>query len=68
MVRTAPAKRAEFRRRYARGLAEQEAVLAELRGLAREGTVTLVYSSQEIERNNAIALREMLTRSRRPRA
>jgi uncharacterized protein YeaO (DUF488 family) len=43
-------------------------VLAELRGLAREGTVTLVYSSQEIERNNAIALREMLTRSRRPRA
>ena len=55
-----PAKWEEFRRRYVaelRGNPEAWEAIAEA---ARQGTVTLVYSSHDAEHNNAVALREFL--------
>ncbi len=50
----------EFRRRYREELADREGVLQELLDRAREGRLTLVYSSRETERNNAVALKEIV--------
>jgi uncharacterized protein YeaO (DUF488 family) len=50
----------EFRRRYAGELAAQEVKLAELRGRAREGTLTLVYGARDTEHNDAVVLAELL--------
>jgi uncharacterized protein YeaO (DUF488 family) len=55
----------EFRRRYAAELAKQPALLAELRALARQGRLTLVYAARDDVHNNAVVLREVLTRARR---
>lgn len=55
-----PEKWGEFRRRYfaeLRGSPEGWEVILEE---ARQGTVTLVYSSHDEVRNNAVALREFL--------
>jgi len=55
-----PEKWEEFRRRYIaelRGNPEAWEAIAEA---ARQGTVTLVYSSHDAEHNNAVALREFL--------
>jgi uncharacterized protein YeaO (DUF488 family) len=57
-----PEKFAEFRRRYkvelASGTAKEK--LDELRALAREGPVTLVYAAHDTEHNNAVVLRDLL--------
>ncbi len=58
-----PARFAEFRRRYAAELAGQDAKLQELRGRAREGTLTLVYGARDSEHNDAVVLSELLRRS-----
>lgn len=58
-----PARWDEFRRRYGAELHAQPeamAAFAALRGLARKGQVTLVYSSREPDINNAVALRAFL--------
>jgi uncharacterized protein YeaO (DUF488 family) len=55
-----PARFAEFRRRYKAELAAQEEKLRELRGQAREGTVTLVYAARDTEYNDAVVLAELL--------
>ena len=57
-----PAKWQEFRRRYAAELAEQPDAVAHLRGLARRGTVTLVFGARDAEHNNAAALKAYLER------
>lgn len=49
----------EFRKRYAAELAGNPAV-GELRKLARQGRLTLLYAARDTERNNAAALREIL--------
>lgn len=57
-----PEKWDEFRRRY---VAELEANPDSWRPIveaARKGTVTLIYSSHDMEHNNAIALQEFLKR------
>jgi len=60
-----PAKFEEFRRRYRDELAAQGEKLRELRGRARKGTLTLVYSARDVEHNDAVVLAEVLrTRSR----
>lgn len=54
----------EFRGAYRQELEEGEdaaRVLAELWELARSGTLTLLYAAKDEERNNAVALAEMLT-------
>jgi uncharacterized protein YeaO (DUF488 family) len=55
-----PARWQEFRRRYAAEVRQHPAELEELRSLAREGPVTLVYSAHDEAHNDAVALRELL--------
>ena len=55
-----PAKWTEFRRRYAAELKDNPEPIQELRTLAQAKTVTLLFSSKELELNNAVALKEML--------
>lgn len=50
----------EFRERYAKEVDEHADQLDQLRALAREGTITLVYSAHDEERNNAVALRDLI--------
>ncbi len=55
-----PAKWEEFRRRYFRELDANPVAWGPLLEAARQGDVTLVYSSRDTEHNNAVALREYL--------
>jgi uncharacterized protein YeaO (DUF488 family) len=62
-----PKKWAEFRRRYFRELTSRREAWQPILSAARRGTVTLVYSSHDMEHNNAVALQDFLRRkSRRP--
>jgi uncharacterized protein YeaO (DUF488 family) len=51
----------EFRRRYFAELSANPAAWQPLLEAARHGTITLLYSSKNIEHNNAEALKEFLT-------
>ena len=57
-----PEKFAEFRRRYETELASQtgQAALAQLRELAKQGPVTLVFAAHDTEHSNAVVLRDLL--------
>ena len=57
-----PAKWKEFRRRYFAELNDREGTLQPLLQAARQGKVTLVYSSHDQEHNNAVVLKEYLER------
>jgi uncharacterized protein YeaO (DUF488 family) len=57
-----PARFAEFERRYVAELRKHRAALAELRALARKGTVTLVYAARDETHNDAVVLRKLLLR------
>ena len=59
-----PERWEEFRRRYTAELSKQTALLAELRGLARRGRLTLVYAARDDAHNDAVVLRGVLTRAR----
>jgi uncharacterized protein YeaO (DUF488 family) len=52
----------EFRRRYGRELQHHGAELDELRELARQGTLTLVYGARDEAHNDAVVLRDVLLR------
>jgi uncharacterized protein YeaO (DUF488 family) len=56
----------EFRRRYLEELETRKEKLRELRGRARSGTLTLVYSARDTEHNDAVVLAELLRRSGLP--
>lgn len=62
-----PSRFEEFRTRYLEELRAQRDRLAELRALARQGTLTLVYGAKDSEHNQAIVLAEVL-RQGLPRA
>ncbi len=55
-----PAEWIEFRRRYLAELEHHREALQDLAERATHEPVTLVYSSRERERNNAVVLREYL--------
>jgi uncharacterized protein YeaO (DUF488 family) len=55
-----PARFAGFRQRYVEELSAKEDKLRELRGRAREQTVTLVYGARDTEHNDAVVLAEIL--------
>jgi uncharacterized protein YeaO (DUF488 family) len=59
-----PERFPEFRQRYIAELAEapRTAELRRLAGMARTGTVTLVYSARDTERNNAVVLVGLINR------
>jgi len=52
----------EFHRAYSRELAQQHEHLLELRKLARHGPVTLLYAAKNEEQNNAVVIRDYLSR------
>jgi uncharacterized protein YeaO (DUF488 family) len=53
-----PAKWKEFQRRYFAELDQHPQVIQPLLEKARQGRVTLLYSSRDTEHNNAVALKE----------
>jgi uncharacterized protein YeaO (DUF488 family) len=55
-----PKKWQEFRRRYFAELDSNQAAWEPILKAARKGRVTLVYSSRDMEHNNAVALKEYL--------
>jgi uncharacterized protein YeaO (DUF488 family) len=55
-----PARWEEFRRRYTGELREHAALLAELRELACESPITLVYAARDEAHNDAVVLRDAL--------
>jgi uncharacterized protein YeaO (DUF488 family) len=60
-----PAKWEEFRRRYFAELEEHPQAWLPIVAAAAKGDVTLLYSSRDRDRNNAVALRDYLHRQRR---
>src|SRR3954452_521445 len=59
-VRHDPSRFGDFRRRYIEELRSQRARIGKLRGLAREGTLTLVDSARDTENNDATVLADVL--------
>lgn len=55
-----PAKWDEFKRRYFAELDAAPGAVQSLRDSVESGNVTFLYSSKELELNNAVALREYL--------
>lgn len=62
-----PEKWEEFRRKYFAELDHAPDASEPIRQAARNGTVTLLYSSHDAEHNNALALKEYLERNRSKR-
>jgi uncharacterized protein YeaO (DUF488 family) len=58
-----PERWQEFRQRYTSELRQHPAELDQLRDLARQGTVTLVFGARDEAHNDAVVLREVLLRS-----
>lgn len=57
-----PARWEEFQRRYHAELKDKKELVAELKGQAQKGTVTLLYSAKDEQHNQAIALRSFLAK------
>jgi len=55
-----PAKWKQFQRRYRAELSTSPQVWEPLVQKARGGTITLVYSSHDVDHNNAVVLKEFL--------
>lgn len=55
-----PDRWTEFAERYALELQTQQAAVSELRELAKEHTVTLIYAARDQEHNEAVVLRNVL--------
>jgi uncharacterized protein YeaO (DUF488 family) len=55
-----PGRWPEFRRRYLEELHGHREELDRLRALARQGTVTLIFSAHDQAHNDAVVLREFL--------
>lgn len=57
-----PDRWTDFRHRYVEELRQHTALLDQIRDLAREGTVTLLFGTHSEERNNVAVLREVLVK------
>ncbi len=55
-----PEKWSEFRRRYRAELQHNPEAWNPLLHAARQGTITLIFSSHDLEHNNAVVLQEFL--------
>lgn len=60
-----PSRFEEFRRRYLKELEAHEPKLTELRRIARDRPLTLVYGARDTEHNDAVVLAELLRRGHR---
>jgi uncharacterized protein YeaO (DUF488 family) len=56
----APERWTEFRNRYMEELRQHMALLDQIRDLAKEGTVTLLFGAHDEEHNDAVVLQEVL--------
>lgn len=56
-----PARWQDFRQRYALELQQQAAALEDLRMLARNGVVTLIYAAHDEAHNDAVVLQALLS-------
>jgi uncharacterized protein YeaO (DUF488 family) len=63
-----PARWEEFCDRYGAELHQNAELLSQLRALAREGPVTLIYSAHDEDHNDAIVLREVILGRKVPHA
>ena len=61
-----PAKWPEFRRRYTAELDANPKAVAELRRLAAQGPLVLLYAARDEQHNNAVVLRDYLVGSEQP--
>jgi uncharacterized protein YeaO (DUF488 family) len=61
-----PARWAEFQVRYADEVRQHADELEQVRSMARQGPVTLVYAARDEHHNDAVALRDLLL-GRKPR-
>jgi uncharacterized protein YeaO (DUF488 family) len=57
-----PTRWDEFRRRYHAELKDKKELVAELKGRAKKGTVSLLYSAKDEQHNQAAALQSFLTK------
>ncbi len=55
-----PARWEEFRQRYAQEVRQHGELLDQLRSLARQGQLTLVYAARDEEHNDAVELRHLI--------
>jgi uncharacterized protein YeaO (DUF488 family) len=62
-----PDRWSEFQRRYKSELREHKDLLDEIRKLAQQGTVTLLFGARDEEHNDAVVLRDVLSKGGQPR-
>ncbi|NJD57710.1 MAG: DUF488 domain-containing protein [Nitrospirae bacterium] len=55
-----PSRWQEFKKRYRKELADSQETISDLRRESRRKTVTLLFSAKDTERNNAVALKEII--------
>ncbi|MBV9287529.1 MAG: DUF488 domain-containing protein [Hyphomicrobiales bacterium] len=55
-----PKRWEEFRRRYRAELSRREELVNQLRMIARQGSLTLVYAARDEDHNQAVVLRDVL--------
>ena len=63
-----PARWEAFKERYFAELDANRGAVTELSACLEKGSATLLFSSKELERNNAVALKEYLEKRLLPRA
>lgn len=59
-----PAKWTEFKKRYRAEISKQTELLKKIKNEGKKGTVTLLFSTKELELNNAVALKEIIEGTR----
>ncbi|MGE5173094.1 MAG: DUF488 domain-containing protein [Betaproteobacteria bacterium] len=57
-----PEKWPEFKKRYRKELKEMDEIVKRLRSEAKKRTVTFLYSARDEEHNNAVVLKEVLSK------
>ncbi len=57
-----PSKYGEFKKRYAKELEKHADTLERIRKEGKKGTVTLLFSARDVDRNNAAVLKELLSK------
>jgi uncharacterized protein YeaO (DUF488 family) len=55
-----PSKWQEFKKRYRKELEDRQEIIRDLSTEARRKTVTLLFAAKDTERNNAVALKEII--------
>ncbi len=59
-----PAKWPEFKKRYRAEISKETELLKRIKDEGKKGTVTLLFSTKELELNNAVALKEFVEGSK----